>query len=135
MCCRRYFLALLFLPQVMPTLHAAGGPPTLWGSGVESCAAFVEAWDHSRETARPYRNWFAGFISGLNLATGEDVLRGLSLEAAMPRIHIHCDDHRSEDFFNASMAVIRVLRRGGGPLPPAENNVPSISTENPFDTP
>ncbi len=119
--CSVCFLAVL--PLFPASLRAAQGTPVLWGAGVAQCGDFVAAWEADRtEDRRPYRDWLAGFASGLNLATGEDVFGGESLEAVMRRLHIYCDDHSDEDFFNASMAVIRTLR--GGAAAPSSSSSP-----------
>ena len=48
-------------------------------------------------------------MSGLNLATGLDVLKGAELEAALTRIRAHCQDRPQDDFFNASLALVKSL--------------------------
>lgn len=95
---------------------SAVGGPSLWGYGVKPCGAYVAAApgegvpdavggaDYTR-----YREWLAGLVSGLNLATGRDVLAGADLEAALSRIRAYCRDRPDEDFFNSSMALIRSL--------------------------
>jgi hypothetical protein len=94
----------------------AVGAPTLWGYGVKPCSAFVAA---SPGPGAPiavagaeflrYREWLAGLVSGLNLATGTDVLAGAELDAALTRIGAYCRAHPADDFFNASMALVRSL--------------------------
>lgn len=94
----------------------ANAGPTLWGYGVKSCRDYTAAspgvgtptFVASPEYAR-YREWLAGLVSGLNLATGADVLGGAELDAAMTRIHAHCEKKPKDDFFNASMTLIRSL--------------------------
>lgn len=59
---------------------------------------------------RRYADWVAGFVSGLNLATGEDLLRGLQLDGALRRVALHCADHPDEEFFTAVQTVLRALQ-------------------------
>jgi hypothetical protein len=94
----------------------AAAAPTLWGYGVKSCGDYLAASPAQGapaaivgpEYAR-YREWLAGLVTGLNLATGTDVLAGAELDAALTRIRAHCKDRPADDFFNASMSFIRAL--------------------------
>ncbi len=104
-------LCLLFATGV----QAAKMPP-LWGYGVKSCHHYAVAWSGREEGVeaeiaeyRRYEDWLAGFVSGVNLATGQDVLVGVSIESAMRRIHLYCDEHRKVDFFSATMDLVRLL--------------------------
>ncbi len=54
-----------------------------------------------------YREWLAGLVTGLTLATGEDVLQALEFDDAMKRIALFCETHPSDDFFTASMALVK----------------------------
>ena len=56
-----------------------------------------------------YQDWLAGFVSGLNLATGRDALAGVTLEGALGRIRLYCVEHRKDDFFSATMDLVRIL--------------------------
>ena len=105
---------------VLGLLFAAGAQaakmPPLWGYGIKSCDHYAAAWSGREEGVegeiaeyRRYEDWLAGFVSGVNLATGQDVLVGVTIESAMRRIHLYCDEHRKEDFFNASMDLVRLL--------------------------
>ncbi len=94
----------------------AGEKPVLWGQGVQSCEVYAKAWEARNlgtqagiEDYRRFRDWLTGFVSGLSLATGMDVLRGVDIEGAMRRTSIHCEDNPEDDFFTASMDLIRVL--------------------------
>ncbi len=94
---------------------AAAEGPTLWGYGVKSCQEFVAAAPAAGAEAvgnaefPRYREWLAGLVSGLNVATGMDVLKGAELEAALTRIRAHCQDHPQDDFFNASLVLVKSL--------------------------
>lgn len=108
---RRGLLAWALLPALAlaDTAQAAGQP--LWGYGVRSCA------DYTAASAAPdtgdlgrYEDWLTGFISGLNLATGEDVLRGSDIQTAMKRTLAFCKGKPDTDFFNATMDLVRSLR-------------------------
>jgi hypothetical protein len=108
-------------------VQAATGP-VLWGYGVKSCRDFLAAAPAegapttlgSDEYPR-YREWLAGLITGLNLATASDTLHGAELEAALGRIQAHCRSRPQDDFFNAAMALIRSFtqpkRTGKGASP------------------
>jgi hypothetical protein len=88
-------------------------PQTLWGYGVRACADYVAACvqDDAGDPAelQRYEDWLTGFISGLNLATGEDMLRGSGIESAMRRTRAFCERKPEQDFFNASMDFVRAL--------------------------
>ena len=85
----------------------------LWGYGVRGCNRYLAA-DAAREAGdaaefQRYEDWLTGFVSGLNLATGDDVLRGSSIESAMGRTLAFCKDKPDSDFFNAAMDFVRTL--------------------------
>ncbi|MEY6433074.1 hypothetical protein ABC977_11730 [Thioalkalicoccus limnaeus] len=105
--------AVALLVVLAPAPTAAS---TLWGYGVNSCEKFLDAaagFERGDQTDeyRRYREWLAGFISGVNLATGQDVLRGAELEAALVRIAADCRGEPRMDFFNAAMGFVRFLMR------------------------
>lgn len=94
----------------------AGDKPVLWGQGVQSCEVYAKVWEARNlgtqagiEDYQRFQDWLTGFVSGLSLATGMDVLRGVDIEGAMRRTSIHCEDNPEDDFFTASMDLIRVL--------------------------
>jgi hypothetical protein len=90
--------------------------PPLWGYGIKTCDQYLAAatgneagddllvWEYRR-----YEDWLTGFISGLNLATGKDVLEGADIDSAMRRIRAWCGGHQKEDFFAATMDLVRML--------------------------
>jgi hypothetical protein len=111
-------LAVLTGP-VMAARPKAAAPvdaPPLWGLGVKGCDAFLttaKGWDQGvdadiAEYSR-YQDWISGFVSGLNLATGDDVLRGAGIDGAMRQVRAYCTSHREADFFNATMGFVRSL--------------------------
>ena len=85
----------------------------LWGYGVRSCdtylAAVKDAGDSNPAELQRYEDWLTGFVSGLNLALGESVLRGSGLQAAMRGTQDYCRKHGDQDFFNAAMDHVRGL--------------------------
>lgn len=90
--------------------------PQVLGYGVQSCRDYTLAfkeWEKGSEEYIAqylrYRGWLAGLATGLSLATGLDVLKGVELDGAMRRIQVYCDDEPDDDFFNASMRLIRAL--------------------------
>ena len=87
--------------------------PTLWGYGVRSCADYEQA-SAAADAGDPaeyqrYQDWVTGFVSGLNLALDEDVLSGSGIETLMRRTLSHCKAHPDDDFFTASMELVRLL--------------------------
>jgi hypothetical protein len=89
--------------------------PQVWGYGVKGCAEFLRlpapragAPGAVEEQGR-YEDWLTGLVTGLSLATAEDVLHGLTMGKALERIQGHCREHPSDDFFRASMELIRQL--------------------------
>ena len=94
----------------------AAGAPVLWGAGVKPCTDFLAvapadatAQAIAGEGYRRYQEWLSGLVTGLNLATGRDVLKGAELDAAMIRIRANCERHPTDDFFNAAMRLVRSL--------------------------
>lgn len=106
--------ALGMVLQPASPISAAEGP-MLWGYGVKGCQEFLRVAPGAGGAAAGeaellrYREWLAGLVSGLNLATGLDVLKGAELDAALTRIRIHCESHPQDDFFNASLALLKSL--------------------------
>lgn len=87
--------------------------PSLWGYGVRSCTDYEQA-SAAADAGEPaeyqrYQDWVTGFISGLNLALDEDVLSGSGIETLMRRTLSHCKAHPQDDFFTASMELVRLL--------------------------
>ena len=108
-------ILLLAILQLSLT-SAIASPSQLLGYGVKPCEAYLETyagWDNGLEEQIEkylhYRDWLTGFVSGLNLAMGEDMLRGVEVSGAMRRIQLYCDEHPSDDFFTASMSLIKLL--------------------------
>jgi hypothetical protein len=90
--------------------------PPLWGYGIKSCEEYLRAAEGGEKGTGQavleygrYEDWLTGFISGLNLATGKDVLEGADIETALRRIRAHCRGHRKQDFFTATMDFVRML--------------------------
>jgi hypothetical protein len=99
-----------------PAASPTPGVPALWGYGMKSCSEFLAAAPPdilslplADEDYRRYREWLAGLVTGLNLTTGRDVLRDAELDAAMVRVRTLCAAHPDDDFFNASLRLIRSL--------------------------
>jgi len=86
--------------------------PPLWGYGVKTCTQYLRAAEGGEVTLAEYgryEDWLTGFISGLNLATGNDVLKGADIDSAMRRIRAHCGGNKKDDFFTATMDLVRML--------------------------
>jgi hypothetical protein len=112
----RFACVLSCLLLVVPLGSLAAERPLLWGYGVKPCAEFLEVrkgWLEGDESTSAeylaYRDWLAGFVSGLSLATGEDMLRGAALSSTLDDIAKRCTAQGDEDFFNATSAVLRAL--------------------------
>lgn len=113
---RKRLLTGLLLFCWLPLAATEGDSPQLWGYGVKGCGDYIAAWERREQGDAEaavdyllYREWLAGLVSGLSLATGQDVLVGVEIEPALRRIKLHCEEHREDDFFNASMALVRLL--------------------------
>ncbi len=107
--------ALLFVLLVSLPLQAQQVPQVL-GYGVRGCDhynAVFEGWENGQGEQIAeyihYRDWLTGLVTGLSLATGSDVLKGVEIKGAMRRIQVYCDEHPTDDFFTASMDLIRIL--------------------------
>ncbi|MCP3867932.1 MAG: hypothetical protein GY703_07525 [Gammaproteobacteria bacterium] len=107
---------LLILLFTIPLICGAEDRPQVLGFGVKSCRDYSETfreWKKGEgkyiEQYLRYRSWFAGLVTGLSLATGVDVIKGVELNGAMRRVEVYCGEHPEEDFFNASMRLIRAL--------------------------
>jgi len=95
---------------------AAAERPILWGFGTKPCKDYLvvhSGWRKGDEAATGeflrYRDWLAGFVSALSLATGEDVLHGTELQDAMGDIAKQCGQKPDADFFDATMTLVRAL--------------------------
>ena len=92
--------------------------PPVWGYGVKSCSDFLTTAQgrddgdslQAIEYVR-YQDWLTGFVTGLNLATGEDVLVGADMVSALRRIRAYCGGHEKDDVFTATMDLVRMLGR------------------------
>ena len=91
----------------------AGG---LIGVGVKSCDDLSVAEVSAKRgddlgvlAVRRYEDWAAGFVSGLNLAAGRDLLRNVPFSGFMRRVAQHCADHPRDDVFTAVNAVLKQL--------------------------
>jgi len=112
---RPFLAGIIAFALAAPAAGADSGG--LVGVGVKRCEGLTAAAggaDRGEEEGvldlRRYSDWVAGFVSGLNLATGEDLLRQLSLDGAMRRIALHCADRPDEEVFAAVRTVLRALQ-------------------------
>jgi hypothetical protein len=110
---------LLSLPLLAAT-SVAPGTPKVWGYGVKSCADFVTTSNgfesgNRKEVAEylSYREWFSGLVTGLSLATNNNVLEGADIKGAMRRLRQHCEERPGDDFFQASSTYLRLLSSPG----------------------
>lgn len=106
--------ALLALASALA--HAES--PQLLGYGVRSCDEYRKAfagWEKGEEEAIAeylrYEDWLSGFVSGMSLATGDDVLQGGGVEGAMRRNLLYCVENTESDFFNATLDLLEFLRK------------------------
>ena len=91
----------------------AGG---LIGVGVKSCDDLSVAQVSAKRgddlgvlALRRYEDWAAGFVSGLNLGAGRDLLRNVPFAGFMRRVAQHCTDHPRDDVFAAVNGVLKQL--------------------------
>ena len=111
------FSAKLLLLLLLPFGSSAeDGRPRVLGYGVNTCATYIAVFNGSEQGEESavieylrYREWFAGLVTGLSLATGREVLSGVEVKDAMRRLQVYCEDNRAEDFFRASMTLVRTL--------------------------
>ncbi len=105
-------LCALLLAPTAATLGATEDRP-LWGYGVRSCKAYLDAAlamdDGDAGEYVRYEDWITGFVSGLNLALGDDTLSGSDIDTAMHRTRAYCKDNQDKDFFNAAMDLVRSM--------------------------
>lgn len=106
----------LLLLSLCSTASVAGEKLDVVGYGVKGCPQYLaayEGWETGVDAEIleyiRYREWLAGLVTGLTLATGMDVLRGIDVESAMRRIQLDCDERGESDFFGASMRLIRLI--------------------------
>lgn len=110
---RAIFLILIVFSTAV---QAENITPKVWGYGTKSCSSYVTAYK-DKETGEQlkvweyfrYRDWLTGFISGLTMATGIDVMQGVDPQNAMRRINLICEDDLGKDFFTATMEFIRII--------------------------
>jgi hypothetical protein len=116
--------AAILIPILLaPSLGLGAGTkgeklPPVWGYGVKTCTAFLaavggrEAGDALQDLEyQRFQDWLTGFITGLNLSTGKDVLVGADINGALNRINAYCQGHGKEDVFTATMDLVRMLGR------------------------
>jgi hypothetical protein len=114
----RFIPSILLMFSLCAAVPMAGAEklPPVWGYGIQSCQAFVAAADGRDQGVdlqnweyRRYQDWLTGFVTGLNLATGQDVLVGVGVDSALKRIQAHCLGNGKEDFLTAAMDLVRML--------------------------
>jgi hypothetical protein len=108
--------AVLAVGLLGPGPAASADAGGLIGMGVRSCDDFsladVSAGrgdDLGVLALRRYEDWAAGFVSGLNLAAGRDLLRNVPFAGFMRRVAQHCADHPRDDVFTAVNGLLRQL--------------------------
>lgn len=118
---RPIFLVACFL-AVFPIRAIPDAPGGLIGEGVRRCETLNAALrgaskgeDRAVLQLRRFEDWTAGFVSGVNLATGEDFSRGVDIAGIVRRIGVHCEDHPTDDVFTALRMVLKALE------PPAKD--------------
>ena len=109
-------MVVLGLLLVTASGSAVAEPREVLGYGVRMCPAYVAAfagWEANDAAGiieyQRYREWLAGLVTGLSLATGDDVLRGVEVKGAMRRIQILCEEDPQQDLFTTTMGVVRTL--------------------------
>jgi hypothetical protein len=109
---RRPAVSIVVAAALIPNLALGAGQP-LWGYGVSGCEQYLKAADAADNgdgaEMQRYEDWLGGFFSALNLALGEDVLRGSGVRSAMRGTREYCRTHGGQDVFNAAMDHVRSL--------------------------
>ena len=103
---------------LMSAMSVQADKPQLLGYGVKSCSDYrntLQGWEKGdpqmvTEYYR-YRDWLTGFVSGLSLSVGNDVMRGVGIDSALRRNKIYCEKNVESDFFNATMVLLKSLRK------------------------
>jgi hypothetical protein len=129
---RKRFLAGLTAWVVVALLalgassQAVAARPQVWGYGVKGCPEFLRAalpvtpvGDGGAEEQVRFREWFAGVVTGLSLATDLDVLRGRGIEEAIERLRRICEARPGDDFFTAVNVLIGELNQPASAPGPA----------------
>ncbi len=114
---------LLILLLLSTSVQAESITPKVWGYGTKSCSSYVAAYKE-KETGNQdkvweyfrFRDWLTGYISGLTMATGIDVMQGVDPKSAMRRIHLICEEDLGKDFFGATMEFLRVIGTNRKPV-------------------
>lgn len=108
--------SIIFMWLVMATTISAETKPTLWGYGVKPCGDYIQMWlgvekglPEDIAAYRRYQDWLSGFVSGLNTAVNTDVLTGVTIDGAMRRIYLYCEDHHKKDVYTATRDLVRQL--------------------------
>ncbi len=110
---------LLIINLILPSsVLAEVQRPNVHGFGLKTCESFLLS-SKGREDGveemiaqyLSYQDWLGGLVTGLSLATDMDVLQGVKVDGALRRIQVYCDDHPTDDFFTASMDLIKVLSK------------------------
>lgn len=114
---RSLFLPLLLWLGLGLGLGGQLQAASLLGHGVHRCEDYLTTWrgwdnNEAKAVAEMYRyeDWLSGFISGLNLISGDDQLLGLGVDSVLRRNQVYCDEHPKDDFMTATMAFIRSLK-------------------------
>ncbi len=113
----RLFVIALAL---ISTVDAAAAPVAI-GIGAGSCQRLLETLrlaDQGKVRAVAnelrYRSWMAGFVSGLSVAGGEDVSRGVPLEGLMRQLRFRCQRHPGHGIAETATGLLSETSR----LPP-----------------
>jgi hypothetical protein len=114
------FMKRLIALSILMSLVAPGyaEKPQLLGYGVKSCEEYrttYQGWEKNQPNAVAdfyrYQDWLSGFISGMSLATDMDVMRGVGVSSILRRNQIHCTENLEDDFFNATMTLLKELKK------------------------
>ncbi|CAK0780484.1 exported hypothetical protein [Gammaproteobacteria bacterium] len=105
------------LPVLLFSSHLwAQDLPPLWGYGSRLCEDFHHARTEADQGVdrgileyRRYQDWLQGFLSGLNLATGQDLLRGGEIAALWRGIARQCEDKPDRSLVTATREALRAF--------------------------
>ncbi|MEI6413193.1 MAG: hypothetical protein WCP34_02895 [Pseudomonadota bacterium] len=115
---RLFKQGVAFLPLLMTLSGQSGAQelPSLWGYGTRLCEDFHKAQmeadqgiDQGILEYRRYQDWLQGFLSGLNLATGQDLLRGGEMAVLLRWVERQCDDKPEKSLLTATREALKAL--------------------------
>ncbi len=97
---------LAITSSAQPDIHAP--EVTDYGSGFKGCRIYVQARREPTDNGAEFRDWLAGYLSGVNALSisTDDVLGGLELAEALHWLDAYCEQHPPEPYASAVAALV-----------------------------